>query len=85
MSEEFPIKIIHERNICIGCCACESIAPQIWVMNKDNKSDLIGAKKVEGQEEVYERIVEDLKINMEAAESCPVNCIHVEQNGQRKI
>jgi len=79
------IKVIHERNICIGCCACESIAPKIWVMNKDNKSDLIGAIKVEGQDEVYELKVEEMGPNMEAAESCPVNCIHVEEDGKRKI
>jgi len=79
------IKVIHERNICIGCCACESIAPKSWVMNKDNKSDLIGAIKVEGQDEVYELKVEEMGPNMEAAESCPVNCIHVEEDGKRKI
>lgn len=85
MAEEKPIKVIHERNICIGCCACESIAPKFWVMNKDNKSDLVGAKKVEGAEEVYELELDAEQGNIEAAESCPVNCIHVEENGKRKI
>ncbi|MDP3728414.1 MAG: ferredoxin [bacterium] len=85
MSDEFPIKVIHERNICIGCCACESIAPKFWVMNKDNKADLIAAKKIEGQDEIYELEVKEMEGNMEAAESCPVNCIHIEEKGQRKI
>ena len=83
MTEEKPIKVIHERNICIGCCACESIAPKFWVMNKDNKADLVGAKKLD--EEIYELELDTEEGNIEAAESCPVNCIHVEENGKRKI
>ncbi len=85
MSEEKNIKVIHERNVCIGCCACESIAPKYWVMNKDNKADLIGATKREGQEEVFILDLDAEDGNIEAAESCPVNCIHVEEKGQRKI
>ena len=85
MSEEKIIKIIHERNVCIGCCACESIAPKFWVMNKDNKADLIHSSRVEGQEEIYNLEIEEMEGNLEAAESCPVNCIHVEEKGQRKI
>jgi len=84
MTEEKPIKVIHEQDICIGCCACESIAPKFWVMNKNNKSDLIGSTKKEN-ENVYTLELTEIEGNMEAAESCPVNCIHVEENGQRKI
>ncbi|MBI5798242.1 ferredoxin [Candidatus Woesearchaeota archaeon] len=83
MSGEFPIKIIHERNVCIGCCACESIEPKFWKMNTDNKVDLVGAKK-EG-DEVYTLELKEMQGNMEAAESCPVNCIHVEEKGIKKI
>ena len=79
------IKVIHERNICIGCCACESIAPKFWVMNKDNKADLIGATKETDKEESYVLEIKEMEGNMEAAESCPVNCIHVEEDGKRKI
>ena len=85
MADDKPIKVIHERNICIGCCACEAIAPKYWVMNKDNKADLVGATKVEGKDEVYELELDAIEGNVEAAESCPVNCIHVEENGKRKI
>ena len=85
MADDKSIKVIHERNICIGCCACEAIAPKYWVMNKDNKADLVGATKVEGKDEVYELSLDAIEGNVEAAESCPVNCIHVEENGKRKI
>jgi len=77
------IKVIHERNVCIGCCACESIAPKFWVMNKDNKADLQGAAKQDGDIFVLE--LKEIEGNIEAAESCPVNCIHVEVDGVKKI
>lgn len=84
MSDEKSIKVIHERDTCIGCCACESIAPKFWQMKPDNKADLVGSVKVDGQE-VYVLALEAVEGNMEAAESCPVNCIHVEENGVKKI
>mgnify|MGYP001570131590 FL=1 len=77
------IKVIHERNICIGCCACESIAPKFWKMNKDNKADLIGATKEEN--EIYTLRLTEIEGNLEAAESCPVNCIHIEEDDKKKI
>ncbi len=76
-------KLIHEREICIGCAACESIAPKFWKMDNDEmKADLIDSDKVGANEE---RFVDDLEDNMEAAESCPVECIHIEEDGVRKI
>ena len=70
-------KITHERDKCIGCCACESIGPDSWEMGDDNKANLKGAKKKDG-EEVFELEVEELKDNKEVAESCPVECVRVE-------
>jgi len=78
------VKVIHERDICIGCCACESIAPKFWKMNPDTKADLIGAKK-EDSKEVYVLETDAVAENIEAAQSCPVECIHIEENGVRKI
>lgn len=78
------VKVIHERDICIGCCACESIAPKFWKMNSDTKADLVGAKKEDGKE-VYVLETDAITENIEAAQSCPVECIHVEEDGVRKI
>jgi len=75
-------KIIHDRPVCIGCGACTATCPDFWEMNEDGKSDLKNAKKV-GKKQVLE--LNDLKCNMEAAEVCPVNCIHIEENGKKKI
>ena len=71
-------KISHERELCIGCCACEAIDPEHWKMNGDCKVDLVGAKKKEGAD-VFELEVEENKEVKESAESCPVECIKVEE------
>lgn len=75
-------KIIHDRPVCIGCGSCAAINDKFWKMNDDGKADLVGAKKVGHQEHLE---LDDLEDNMDAAECCPVNCIHIYQNGQKKI
>lgn len=76
-------KITQHRDECIGCAACEAVAPKSWEMKSDNKSILKSSKKSSG--EIYTLETDDLGNNMEAAESCPVNCIHIEENGKKKI
>lgn len=76
-------KIIHDRPECIGCGACAAVEPKHWKMNEDgSKSDLIDSKDVD---ETQEKELSDLEKNMEAAETCPVNCIHIFEDGQKKI
>lgn len=72
------VKIIHDRNTCIGCGACAAVCADHWEMADDGKSDLKGAK-----DNILE--VADKGCNMEAAQSCPVNCIHVEEDGNKLI
>ena len=69
-------KIEHDRPNCIGCGACAAVAPKFWEMAKDGKSSIISGKKVKDKEE---KIIneKDLAPNKEAAESCPVNVIHL--------
>ncbi len=72
-------KIIQEHEKCIGCGSCISICPEHWEMGDDGKSHLKGSKKSEKNEEHFEKEVEDIGCNAEAAEACPVNCIKVEK------
>lgn len=79
-------KIIHDRESCIGCGACASVCPKYWEMDSDGKSNIIGAKKSDeyftGGENLgtnSEPLTSDGDINNEAAESCPVNCIHIHE------
>lgn len=69
------MKIIHERQKCIGCGACAAVCPAFWEMAEDGKANLKGAKKI--QNENYQLEVEEVGCNKEAADSCPVQCIHI--------
>ncbi|MCX6815929.1 MAG: ferredoxin [Candidatus Aenigmarchaeota archaeon] len=82
-------KIEHDRPGCIGCGACAALAPQFWTMDPaDGKSDLLQAKKTEEGGEVVkeERDIDqkDLDMNMSAAQSCPVNVIHLKDIGKNE-
>lgn len=67
------IKIIHDREKCIGCGACAAVCPENWEMAADGK---VTAKNIEAA---------DIGCNMEAASACPVNCIHIEKDGKKLI
>lgn len=76
------IKITHDRPLCIGCGACAAVCADNWEMNDDGKSDIKGAKKV-GEKQTKE--ITSMGCNKEAAEACPVNCIHIDENGKKVI
>ena len=60
-------KIVHERDLCIGCGACAAACPGNWEMAKDGKSR---PKKTE---------LDEIGCNQDAADGCPVQCIHIEK------
>lgn len=70
-------QIQHNRPGCIACGACAAIAPEFWEMDeKDGMSNLKNCEKVGDQE--HRLITDDeFEANMEAAECCPVNVIHI--------
>ncbi len=77
------LKIVHDRPTCIGCGVCAAINPEHWKMSdEDGKSDVIGADKV-GTDEVLE--IEELDKDMECAQACPVNCIHLYKDDEKLI
>jgi len=67
-------KIEHDVSGCIGCGACASICPKYWTM--------AGAKSKPLKKEFPDA---DLKCNKEAAESCPVNVIHIIDDKGKKV
>lgn len=72
--------IIYKKNECIGAFACVAAEPNTWKQVED-KADLIGGElKIGEEDEVYIKEVDDLENNLEAAQSCPVNCIHIIDN-----
>ena len=72
---EFKIK--HDRPNCIGCGACAAVFPDKWFMEEDGKSSVRDCSKTsEGWEELA---FDDNEYDNHkaAADSCPVNVIHV--------
>ena len=75
-------KVEHDRPGCIGCGACAAVAPELWEMSGvDGKSDLITCERKEENGEVVLEFSgisqDDFGKQKEAAESCPVNVIHI--------
>ncbi|MBI2041942.1 MAG: ferredoxin [Candidatus Nealsonbacteria bacterium] len=40
------VKIILERNVCIGCGSCQAVCQKYWEMQDDGKVNLIGSQKL---------------------------------------
>jgi len=71
------MKIIHNREICIGCGSCAAVCPKYWQIKDDGKSMLSGAKDLGSGK--YELEISKVECNQEAADICPVQCIGVEK------
>lgn len=76
--------ITHERANCIGCMACATLDPKNWKMNIDGKSDLIKSEKINLIEK-KEFQTNELEKNIETAQCCPVNVIHIFKDKERII
>ena len=76
-------KLQHERDICIGCGACAAVAPDFWIMNDDGKSDIVNGNHLSA--DLQELEIDEIGPNQEAAEVCPVNCIHIYEDKKKKI
>lgn len=79
------VEVIHNRDICIGCGACVAVCPKYWDMNADGKSDLKNAKRQQNGETLDKLKILQEDGNLDAAKSCPVNCIHVTIKGEQII
>lgn len=77
----------HDRPNCIGCAACEAVAPNFWEMNGDGKSDIKGAANKENGWQELEINEKNFVENKDAADSCPVNVIHIvkKETGEKLI
>ncbi len=59
--------IKHDDAKCIGCGVCVALCPDNWELGTDGKAH---PKKTE---------VEELGCNEQAAKSCPMKCISIEE------
>jgi ferredoxin len=63
------MKTYVDQDTCIGCGLCSSIAPEVYEMGDDDKAHAIEEEVVEGEESSAS----------EAADSCPVSAIEIEE------
>ena len=80
-------QVQHDRPDCIGCAACAAVAPDFWTMHEDGKSDIVGCRKRDDEWEELDIEEKDYQVNKEAADSCPVNVIHIinKETGEKII
>ncbi len=75
------MKIIQEREKCIGCGACVAVCPKYWEMADDGKVNLLGSHPSGGQPKAekvtYELEIKETECNQDAADGCPVQCIKI--------
>ena len=71
-------KVVFDRANCISAAACVTAYAKRWQIVSDGKVDLVGGKKKENNE-VQELIIAEKELAQMklAAESCPVNVIHI--------
>jgi ferredoxin len=71
------VKIIQNREECIGCGTCEALCPTFWKTDfEKGKADLLGARKNPETGE-FELEVEEIGCNQGAADACPVGAIKI--------
>ena len=73
-----------DRGVCIGAGVCVAVEPRNWKLVDDGKADLLG-ENVKKEGEIWKLETDDLGNNLKAAQGCPVNCIHVYDNGKKLV
>jgi len=78
------MKCFVKKDTCIGCGACTVIANNIFEIGDDGLAETIEPHTGETEEEKNKKIKEvpeeEFDNVIDAAESCPVGAIEVEQN-----
>jgi len=72
------VKIIQERKKCIGCGSCVTLCPKYWEMGEDGKAHLLNSE-FDSQKDIEKLEVKEIGCNQEAADICPVQCIHIKK------
>lgn len=68
-------RIEVDESTCIGCGVCEGVCADNWQLAEKGGAYKGNSKKAE---------VDDLGCNMDAAENCPVTCIHITETTSGK-
>ena len=69
-SDQFELKVDVDQSLCIGCCSCEMIAPGVFTIDKNTKSN--------PKSRVYNKNGAKNQKIISAAETCPTKAIIVD-------
>jgi ferredoxin len=72
-------RIEMDRSMCISCGNCIETCPDIWEFADDGISSL---KEPDTDDDMQTKTLDDLGCAVDAAEKCPVLCIHVFEDDQ---
>jgi ferredoxin len=75
-------RVVLVREECISCEACPENCPDTFEMADDGLAHVKGSMRVGSNDELE---TDDLGCCKEAAEACPVNVIHVFEDGSQII
>ena len=70
------MKIIFERDKCIGCGACSAACPEHFELGGDGKTNLLKSKL--NSDGNYEKEVEKYECD-DVVAGCPAQCIHIKK------
>ncbi len=72
------MKIIYEKEGCIGCGSCASVCPKHFEIGDDGKSNLKNSK-INPDTKNYEVEIDKEDCSKDASSVCPVEIIHIEK------
>lgn len=75
-------KVVLVRDECTSCESCVSSCPASYEMAEDGLAHVKGSTRAGTNDEM---VTENLGCYKDAAEACPVNCIHLYEGGNQII
>ena len=72
------MRIILKREKCINCGSCVALCPKYFEMGEDGRSMIKGSKKNQKTGN-FELEIKEVGCAKDAAETCPVQIIHIEK------
>jgi len=80
--QETKYLVVVERDKCTSCGTCEDMCPELFELDRESLAHIKGSKRVENNDELQ---LENEDCSLDAAESCPVMCIHVYEDGEELL
>lgn len=74
--------VVVERDKCTSCGTCEDMCPELFELDSESLAHIKGSKRVENNDELQ---LENDECSLDAAESCPVMCIHIYEDGEELL